>query len=130
MTVKNVFENGIIPMPPTADHSEKKGCFVKNSSGSAALCTAATDLPVGPIVDGDDTTGNDSVAMCGATPGVVPVKLGAANTAFGFGVLASDGERVIDDPGTGARVRVCRFIESGAENERVLAILMLPLVLS
>ena len=130
MTQKISYENGIIPMVPTADHSEKKGCFVKNSSGNAALCTAATDIPVGPVVDGYDTNGQDSVAMCGATPGAVPVKAGAAVTAFSFGVLASDGERVIDDPGTGSRVRVCRFIESGAENERVLAVLMHPVALS
>jgi hypothetical protein len=123
--------NGVIKATPSADHSTKKGFFVILSSALVATisATAASDIPHGVIVDGEATTGQDSIALF-TEPQPVKVKLGAAATAMSFGTLHATDGTVCDDPGTGARVRVCLFLESGVADELVDAVLIYPTVLS
>jgi|ERR1041385_374856 hypothetical protein len=130
MGAKNVREQAIIPMTPAETHVGKEGYFVKNSSGSATLCTAVTDIPIGVILDGEATTGKSSVQVCDGAGPTVRVKLGAAATAFAYGTLHATDGTVCDDPGSGNRVRVCRFLESGVTDELVEAVLIYPLALS
>ncbi len=116
----------VIPLEAAADHSAKEGYFVELALGKASVCNAATDVPFGLILDGENTGGNDSVAVCGGNAGSVRVKATAAVTKGTFGQLAADGS-VIADSGAGARVLPCLFLEDGAANELVEAILVLPL---
>ncbi len=119
----------IIPLTPTADHSALDGYFVKNSSGSAALIAAATDIPVGVIVNGEDTDGKDSVALPGFA-GLVDVKLAATPGTVNFGTtLVLDGTTlgaVKADPGSTDRVQVAVALESGTAGELIKARLIEP----
>jgi hypothetical protein len=123
----------IIPLTPTADHSALEGHFVKNSSGSAALIAAATEIPVGVIVDGEPANGKDSVALQGFA-GVVTVKLAATpGTVNPFTVLTLDGTTlgaVRADPGTGNRVQVAIALQAGVAGELIQARLIQPVSLS
>jgi len=110
---------------PNADHREKRGFFVKLSSGLAALVSAATDVPYGVILDGENTDGNDAIAISVGNVGSVRVKVAGSVTKGGLGQLTSTGE-VIADAGTGARVLVCVFLEAGSDDELVEAILIKP----
>jgi len=123
--------NSVIKATPGADHRTKRGQFVIVSSAGVAniSATAASDIPHGVITDGENTDGQDSIALFN-TPEPVKVKLGAAATAFSFGCLHATDGTVSDDAGTGARVRVCLFLESGVTDELVDAILIQPAVLS
>ena len=91
--------------------------------------TAASDIPHGVITDGENTDGQDSVALFNQ-PAPVKVKLGAAATAMSFGCLHATDGTVSNDAGSGARVRVCLFLETGVTDELVDAILIYPTVLS
>lgn len=123
----------IIPLTPTADHSALDGYFVKNSSGSAALIAAATDIPVGVITDGEDTDGKGSVALQGFA-GIVTAKLAATpGTVNPFTVLTLDGTTlgaVRADPGTGDRVQVAIALESGAAGELIKVRLIEPVAIA
>jgi len=116
--------NAILALTPTADHSDKEGYFVKNSSGSAALVTATTDVPIGVIVDGEDTAGKDSVAICGGFAGTVYVKLSGTVAQFANLQLAADGS-CITDAGTGARTIVGRTMQAGVSGDLVEAVVHL-----
>jgi hypothetical protein len=106
--------NSVIKATPGADHRTKRGQFVIVSSAGVAniSATAASDIPHGVITDGENTDGQDS------------------SPAFSFGCLHATDGTVSDDAGTGARVRVCLFLESGVTDELVDAILIQPAVLS
>ena len=123
--------NSIVKATPGADHSSSRGYFVIVSSAGVAniSATAASDIPHGVITDGEVATGQDSVALFNY-PSPVKVKLGAASTAYTFGTLHATDGTVCDDPGSGARVRVCLFLETGVATELVDAILIYPTVLS
>ena len=128
---KLAFDSGVIALTPTADQRSSRGIFVEASSGSAAIVNAATDLPIGVIVDGTDTTGKSSIAV---SPGlVVVVKVtGTSPGTINLGTyltLKADGT-VQADAGSGARVQVARALESGAANELISAVLLPPLTLS
>ncbi|MFA6289934.1 MAG: hypothetical protein WC661_21330 [Opitutaceae bacterium] len=128
MLVKN---NALVSLTPTADHSEKEGFFIKLAGITAALVTAATDLPFGVIVDGEPVTGKDSVAVGAAYPGIVTVKLGAVPGAVVAGSrlqLNADGTVKLDT-GAGARVLVAIAIEAGAADELIQAVLIKPVVI-
>lgn len=119
--------NGIIPLTPTADHSDKEGYFVENSSGSAAIVNATTDIPLGVILDGEDTAGKSSIALCGGFHGTCYVKTSGA-IAFGALLqLAADGT-VITDAATGARVIVGRKVDAGtcSSGDLIEAIIFRP----
>jgi len=124
-----VKEQAILALTPHEDHTAKEGCFVLFSSGTAALSTSATDEVIGVIVDGDVTTGMSAVALNGAFSGIVKVMLHSTVNQGDYLVLSTDGT-VYTDPGTGARRRVARALESGNASELVNAVLMTPLALS
>jgi hypothetical protein len=122
-----------MPFTPAADQTNSRGLFVENSSGNVAIVNAATDVPVGVIVDGQPTTGKSAVALCGSGA-IVKVKCAATAGTIVLGTyLTLDGTTlgaVAADAGTGARVRVARALEAGANNALIDAILIDPAVLS
>jgi hypothetical protein len=128
---KLALDSGIIALTPTADQSSSRGLFVEASSGSAAICNAAADLPIGVIVDGAPTTGKSSIAVA---PGLI-VKVKVTGTSPGtialgtYLTLKNDGT-VQADAGSGSRVQVARALEAGAANELIEAVLLPPLTLS
>lgn len=128
---KLVYDSGIISLTPTADQTGSRGIFVEASSGSAAIVNAATDLPIGVIVDGALTTGKSSIAV--GIGMVVPVKVtGTSPGTIALGTyltVKSDGT-VQADAGSGNRVQVARALESGAANEIIAAVLLQPVSLS
>lgn len=121
--------NGLVSMTPAADHSEKEGYFVLGTDGKATICTATTDKPIGVIVDGEVADGKDTIAMLGATAGTLQVKLGGSATKGKHGELMADGT-VQDDDGSGARVLVCVFLETGVVGELVEAAPITPIVIA
>lgn len=124
-----VRKEALISLEPAADHSEKSGYFCSiDSAGKAALVAAATTLPTGVIVDGEATTGRDTVA-CHNYGGTVLVKLGGAVSAGDRLELTADGD-VIEDSGSGARVIVATALEDGADTELIEAFLISPIALS
>lgn len=124
-----VKEQGILALTPNQDHTGMEGYFVVFSNGNASLSTSATDEVIGVIVDGDITTAKSSVAVNGAFSGIVKVKLQSSVNQGDYLVLFTDGS-VKTDPGTGARRRVARALESGNAAELINAALMPPLALS
>lgn len=124
-------DSQLLALTPTADHTGKEGYAVKNSSGSAALVSGATDTPIGVITDGSTTAGKDSVALPGYS-GTVKVKLngtpGTVN-AFTYLTIAADGTFKAD-AGTGSRVRFAQALESGSADELIEARLLEPSALS
>jgi len=121
--------SAIIPLTPAVDHSEKEGYFVKLSSGEAAVVTSATDLPFGIILDGEDTDGKDSIAVCGGNAGPVEVKLNGTVSMGDYLQLESDGT-VIENAGSGARVLVAIALSDGVAEELIPAILLTPIYYS
>lgn len=122
--------NGLLSLTPTADHTGKEGYFVEYSSGSAAICNAATDLPIGVITDGQTTSGKSSVALNRGFGGTVRVKVttsspGTINAGTKL-QLKSDGT-VQADGATGARVLVAIALEDGAAGELIEAVLIEPI---
>lgn len=124
----------ILPFTPVADHTGLEGLFVEPSGGGVAVINSAADVPLGVITEGANIKGKDSVAICGGGGPTVKVKLAAAPGTVVLGTyLVLDGTTlgaVKQDPGTGARVRVARALESGAAGERIEAILLDPEPLS
>lgn len=124
-----VHNQAVISLTPTADHSSLEGYFVTASAGSAALVTAATDIPLGVILDGEPTTGRDTIALNDGFSGIVTVKVtGTSPGTIALGTyltLKSDGT-VQADAGTGARVQVARAMQSGAASELIHAVLIKP----
>jgi hypothetical protein len=124
------YDRPLIAVTPTADHTLLRGYFVKNSSGSAALIAAATDVPLGVIADGQPTTGKDSVVPSG-TGAIAMVKCAAtAGSIVPGSRLVLDGTTlgaVKLDPGTGDRVQVGIALESGANNALIPAVMIAPI---
>lgn len=121
----------ILALAPITDHSGKEGHFVEPSGAGVEVVNSATDIPLGVILDGEVVGGRDSVAIPGGFPGTCHVKLGSNPGAVvrgAYGVLNDDGTVKLD-PGEGARVRVCRFLESGAADELVEAVLIDPVAI-
>lgn len=125
--------NGVLALTPTADHSGKEGFAVKASGTSAALVAAATDIPLGVVLEGATTAKKDAVALCdGGLAGTVKVKLDATPGTVALGtylVITATGTATAD-PGSGARVRHARALEAGAANELIEAVLLTPVALS
>lgn len=119
-------DHGVIALTPTADQTNSRGYFVEASSGSAAIVNAATDIPIGVIVDGQTTSGKSSIAVA---PGlIVKVKVGSTPGTINLGTyltVKNDGT-VIADAGSGARVQVARALESGVATELIDAVLINP----
>ena len=130
---KLAFEGAIVPFAPTADQSASRGYFVEASSGSVAICNAATDIPLGVIVDGgSSTSAKSSIAISGAGAVAIVKVTGTSPGTINVGTyltLKSDGT-VQADAGSGARVQVARALESAAAGELIAAVLINPITLS
>ncbi len=128
-----VNEKALVALTPAADQSELEGYFVEASGANVAVCNNAADIPLGVIVDGEPTTGKSTIALSGAYPGIVTVKVtGTSPGTIARGTmltLKADGT-VQADAGSGARVQVARALESGAAGELIQAILLQPVTLS
>ena len=115
--------DGLIALTPSADHTSKVGYFVNTTATTATICSAVTDLPVGVIVDGEDTTGKSTIAVAGAVRGFVKVKLTGTLAINAYGYLKSDGS-VGPLPGSaGTYTRVCRVMKAGVSGDIVPAVL-------
>lgn len=123
-------DKAVVVLTPLADHREKEGFFIL---ATGALPSDAAGIPLGVIVQGENTDGNDTVATP-AFGGTVTVKLSASPGTVAKGTyLVLDGTTlgaVKQDPGTGSRVRVARALESGVAGELIEAYLVEPLALS
>jgi hypothetical protein len=120
-----VRKSAIISKTPAADHRESEGYFGVLSAGEFAVSTSASALPYGVIVEGENTDGADTIAICGATSETVHVKLGGTVAEGAYGELQADGT-VITDSAAGARIVCCIFLESGVATELVEAALITP----
>lgn len=123
-------DKAVVALVPAADHREKEGFFIL---ATGALPSDAAGIPLGVIVQGENTDGQDTVATA-AFGGTVTVKLAATPGTVSKGTyLVLDGTTlgaVKADPGTGARVRVARALESGTAGELIEAYLIEPTALS
>lgn len=126
-SAKYVRDLAIVPMTPTADHSTNKGYLVTNSSGSAALNTSATVPALGVILDGEPTSGQDSIALLGGNHGTVKLKAGGTIAKFAKVQQKTDGT-VQTDAGTGARVIVGVAMESAVSGDLFEAMLIYPII--
>jgi hypothetical protein len=119
-------ENALIPVTPAADHTGLEGYFVNNSSGTAAVCSSTSDVPLGVITEGQDTDGKDSIALSrGGFKGTVKIKIGSGSgdvSAFDLLQLNNDGT-VNVDAGTGSRTLVAQAVESGVAGDLIEAII-------
>lgn len=119
----------LLALVPTADHSNYEGFFVKLSGGSAALVTSASDDVFGVIVDGQPTSGQDSIALSyGGFAGTLHVKLAASPGTVSKGTLLelTATGAVKASTGTAGTIIVAQALESGAANELIEAILVRP----
>ena len=119
--------NAVIPITPAADHTGLEGRAVKIVAGKAAIVTAATDSPIGVIVDGDDIHGKDSVAIRGGgLSGTVLVKLDANPGVVALGTLleitATGTFRA--DAGSGDETVCAIALEAGTADELIEAVLL------
>jgi len=122
MQVKN---NAIVSLTPAADQSAKEGYFVTNSLGTATVSSSAADIPFGVILDGEDTDGQSSVAVCGGFAGTCKVKASGTILEGALLQLHTDGS-VITDAASGARVIVGRALEAAASGELIEAVIFRP----
>lgn len=112
----------------TADLTGKDGYFVKNSSGSVALVSAVTDLPLGVVTSGDVAAGFTSVALPNFG-GTVSVKLNGTPGTVVQGTdlyLKADGTVAVLPVAAGTYYKVAIALESGAANELIEARLVEP----
>lgn len=120
-------EKLLLALTPTATHVDKEGYIVKNSSGSAALVSGVTDVPIGVIVEGASTSAKDSVALIGFA-GSVKVKLhsspGTVN-AFTYLEVSAAGTAKAASATTGT-ILFAQALEAGSANELIEARLIEP----
>lgn len=120
-----VRNTAILSMTPAADHREYEGYFGVISGSTFAVSTSASALPFGCIVEGENTDGADTIAVCGAAKETIRVKLGGTVAKGAYGQLQADGT-LITDAESGARILVCIFLEAGVSGELVEAALITP----
>ncbi|MBI3986976.1 MAG: hypothetical protein HY343_08660 [Lentisphaerae bacterium] len=118
-------DKAIVALTPAADHSEKEGYAVTNALGVATVSAAATDVPFGLILDGEDTDGKDSVAVFGGNVGPCKVKLSGTVAEGDTIQLHTDGTFIVD-AAAGARVVCGRMLEAGVATELREAVLFTP----
>jgi len=121
-------DNAIISATPASDHSSREGYFVENSAGSVEVVNAATDEPLGVLVDGETTAGQDSVALMNYK-GTVHVKLSGTVVKYDRLELAAGGT-VITEIASGARVIVGQALEAGVSGDLIEVALQTPITKS
>jgi hypothetical protein len=121
-----VKDNALIALTPAADHSDYEGYFVEVSAGEASVCNSATDIPIGVIVDGETTSGKDTIALA-SYGGTVLVKAAGNVTKGGYQELTAAG-KIQDNDGSGARVLVAIACDSAVADELVEVALITPII--
>jgi hypothetical protein len=119
----------ILAFTPAADHRTKEGYFVDLSGSTVAVSSSATTKPFGLILEGENTDGVDSVAVCGGNVGPVKVKASGTIAAGAYVQLHTDGS-VVTDAAAGARVLVGIALESAVSGDLFDCQLITPVVYS
>ena len=115
----------IIALTPAVDHSEKEGYFVILAAGLPVVISAASDVPFGILIDGEEADGVDSIGVCGGNLPTVRVKLSGPVSIGNTLQLHTDGSAVVD-AGIGARVVVGRALEDGVSGDLIEAVILTP----
>jgi hypothetical protein len=119
----------ILPFTPAADQRTKEGYFVDLSAGSVAVSTSATTKPFGLILEGENTDGVSSVAVCGGNVGPSKVKASGTIAQGAYVQLHTDGS-VVTDAAAGARVLVGIALEAAVSGDLFDCQLITPVVYS
>lgn len=110
-----------ITLPAAADLSAKQYYFVKvNSSGQAALCSAATDKPIGVLQNTPKSGEEASILVVGGTKVIASASLDEG-TLIGTTAAGKAGAKV---PGTDTSNYVVGtvILAAGADNEVLTAV--------
>lgn len=133
---KLVTQDAILSFPGAADYSANRGFFVRfdgTNDRVALIATPASQRPLGVIVDGQPTTGLNSVALSGSGL-VVKVKCAASAGTINPGTLLQLNGTTLGtvsaDSGTGGRVIVAKALEAGANDALIDAVLLPESVLT
>lgn len=110
------------------DFSGKSGYAVKfDEAGDVIVCTAVTDLPIGVVAQvipqGGDNPDELGIALPGA---IVDVKVSGDVTRLQRGYLHSDGSAKAAT-GSAGEVEFCQFLQDGAADEIVQALILAPI---
>jgi hypothetical protein len=119
----------ILAFTPSADHRTKEGYFVQLSGGEAVLSASATTKPFGLILEGENTDGVDSIAVCGGNAGPARVKASGIIAQGAYVQLHTDGS-VVTDAAAGARVLVGIALEAAVSGDLFDCQLITPVVYS
>lgn len=111
-------ENAVIPQTPSVTHVSKEGYLVDLADGTATISSSATVPAKGVILEGQATTGEDSIGILGALAGTVRLKTSGAITKGAQVCQAADGT-IVTDAGSGARVAVGIALETGASGDLI-----------
>ena len=133
---KTLVADAILAFPGAADYSTNRGFFVRfdgTADRVAIVATPASQRPLGVIVDGQPTTGQNSIALSGSGL-VVKVKCAASAGTINPGTLLQLNTTTLGtvsaDAGTGGRVIVAKALEAGANDALIDAILLTETVLT
>jgi hypothetical protein len=119
-------KSAIVPLTPAADHRTYEGYFVNLSAGTAAKSASATTRPFGLILEGENTDGVDSIAICGGNAGPCRVKASGVIAQGAYVQLHTDGS-VVTDATSGARVLVGIALESAVSGDLFECQLITPI---
>jgi hypothetical protein len=120
-------ETAVIAMTPNEDQRDKEGYAVKVSSGKAALVTGDTDIPIGVILDGENTDGKSSIAVCDAGGGTVRVKLDGTPGTVAIGTYLTISSTGTFKAAVSTKTQCARALEAGTANELIEAVLHRPI---
>lgn len=121
--------NPIVPATPSVTHVNKEGYLVTLAGETATLSASASVPATGVILEGQPTTGQDSIGILGGLPAPVDVRLGGPVAKFAEVQQHTDGT-VITDAGTGARLIVGVVLKAGIAGDLVPAVLHKPVARS
>lgn len=118
--------NAIIPIKSAADFTGLEGRFVKIVAGAAALVTAATDAPIGVILDGAPLGKMSSIAIRGGgLAGTVKVKLDDSPGTVVLGtILEITATGTVKADTGGSETIVAIALEAGTAGELIEAVLL------
>lgn len=122
-------KEAILPFTPAADHRTYEGYFVDVSASTATVSSSASTRPFGLILEGENTDGVDSIAVCGGNVGPVKVKSSGTIAQGAYCQLHTDGT-VITDATSGARILVCIALEAAVSGDLFDAVLITPVTYS
>ena len=121
--------SGIIRLTPAADYSANEGKGVTISGEIATLSASATVPWDGVIVEAGTVAQGCGVAILGATPGSVDIKVTGVIVKGAKLIQAADGT-AITDSGSGVRVQVAVANEAAVSGDLIEVFIRTPLVLA